>query len=74
MDTSYDETKGWIFSDDYHEWQDNHSSTSLRYGGLTIEFYGWYLGLYQIKAQDMGDTLSQWPEPIGIDDLEKLCQ
>ena len=68
---NWDETDGWIFSDEYHLWQDLHPISSYRMGGSTIVIeYGWYLGIYQVKG---GDGISSepdvdaasWPEPLG---------
>lgn len=76
MVLTWDETDGWIFSDEYHDWQDEDVwPGSYRYVSA-IEHTGWYLGLYEIKEDPVetfiGSTAAaKWPTPRGSDDLDR---
>jgi len=75
---SANETGEWIFSDEYHEWQDKESSydtastvaVQYREYGNSFERKGWYVGLFDVKGNGQGDTAARWPKPYSFDDLD----
>jgi len=57
----------WIFSDEYHNWQDDQARGNWRHGTETVlTELGWYYGAFQMKPTNSGSMLDQakWPEPI----------
>jgi hypothetical protein len=72
----YDETGGWIFSDDYHYWQDTRLSTGARFGGeANIHDCGWAIGLYGFRTDYIGPfcynpKAASWPVPYPNLDLD----
>ena len=67
-----DETAGWIFSDEYHAWQDQQRAGAYRPGRMTVlwERYGAAVGLFSIKRQEHNEinpilgVSARWPEPF----------
>lgn len=72
-ETPWDETRGWIFSDEYHKHEDRlHRTRSAYRGGgeYNVREHGWYLGLYTVKHQIYSDNdKARWPVP---QDIHKL--
>ena len=79
--TASDETGGWIFSDEYHAWQDTQARTSYRHGSASwLRTYGWSAALYSIKSDttdvyrwDVAYHASSWPDPPPAHDLQKTA-
>lgn len=72
---TWDETDGWIFSDDYHAWQEAPRRGGYRPGTAPqVRDLGWYIGLWTEKplAED-GTEVAQWPEPLGRHDLDMFA-
>jgi hypothetical protein len=71
---AHDETNGWIFTDEYHRWQDKHRKMGYRHGTLSwLENSGWYIGLYSIKWDNRlkpGPDAATWPDPPPHQDLD----
>lgn len=64
-----DETGEWIFSDEYHDWQDTQMSRGrlLRPGAIPGSHPA--VALFQVKPQSEQDIKASWPEPRWTDDL-----
>lgn len=74
----YDETKGWIFSDGYHRWQDKAPATGSRFSGeINAQAYGWASGLYGFKIESesvltgISFKSACWPVPQIEYDLDE---
>jgi hypothetical protein len=71
----YDETDGWIFSDEYHQWQSDQSMafmSSHRFGEeCMVDKAGWYIGLFTVKSDQMAAEVARaaWPDPNSRQDL-----
>jgi hypothetical protein len=72
----HDETGGWVFSDDYHQWQDGRSlllSSSYRHGDEgALDLSGWGVGFFTIKSDRKSDdweASASWPSPHSLQDL-----
>ena len=68
------ETGEWIFSDEYHQWQDEKSGSvtiwdNFRPEGIEVMEEGWYYGLFSWKSQDLNGIGAQWPDPAPGDSL-----
>lgn len=79
----YDETGGWVFSDEFHRWQDDRNQ--VRYGvhrnGSELELteIGWSAGMFKLKpttpkvgSNDFEDACASWPIPVLLEDLNGL--
>jgi hypothetical protein len=65
-------TGDWIFSDEYHRWQDRNRQIGYRHGHQRVaEYSGWYVGLFSIKTDETAKSdMANWPEPGRRNDLE----
>lgn len=63
--TDHDETGGWVFSDEYHQWQDEKPNGNgiIRGGSIThLMTFGWGAGLYSIRTDDKENISASWPQ------------
>jgi len=69
------ETGEWIFSDEYHAWQDEQALRAARRydhhrpDPNDIMAIGWRLGLYSVVGHTQSAQAS-WPEPTRWHDLD----
>lgn len=73
--SAYDETDGWIFTREYHRWQDRQNHNRWRHGNAAdIANQGWYVGLYSIKYDHpalIDDSVAAtWPKPTAVHRLD----
>jgi len=62
-----DETNGWIFSDEYHTWQDGRSHGNWR----SAEFGCFSIKECSTRPQPNSDS-GRWPNPWPFQDLDKI--
>lgn len=63
--TNHDETGGWVFSDEYHRWQDEKPNGTALFRGGTVSHLaalGWSAGLYSVKTDDKENVSASWPQ------------
>jgi hypothetical protein len=86
--TRYDETDGWIFSDEYHQWQDEVGiqrreasavTGNWRPGGeFALRDLGFERGLYGFKPngeqyrEPNPAIAAEWPKPLLKFDLDRV--
>jgi hypothetical protein len=73
----WDETQGWIFTPEYHDWQDSQEAGEYRNGDeIQVSEHGWWTGLFSVKSDPVKilswGTIARWPDPFDEQDLS-IC-
>ena len=69
----WDETDGWIFSEEYHAWQERPHTAGYRPGSAPqVRDRGWYIGLYTVKPLELDSSTAQWPKPLRHHDIDQI--